>query len=118
MSYDTFNKSAGKPAGKATGQTDGKSQDDKIKLVQVQVEEVTNIMRDNVDKVIARGEDIDNVLAKAEQLDESSKHFYNSSSALRKKFCRRDLCQKVAVVLFILIVLLIIILSATKPWQH
>nr|CAD7578546.1 unnamed protein product [Timema californicum] len=44
---------------------------DKISQLQVQVDDVKRIMLDNVEKVMQRGEDLDNLLTKTESLESS-----------------------------------------------
>nr|CAD7448212.1 unnamed protein product [Timema bartmani] len=48
---------------------------DKISQLQVQVDDVKRIMLDNVEKVMQRGEDLDNLLTKTESLESSGGAF-------------------------------------------
>ncbi|RKP02738.1 hypothetical protein CXG81DRAFT_2580, partial [Caulochytrium protostelioides] len=54
--------------------------------VQAQVDDVIGIMQDNVSKVIARGEHLDTIQTKTENLQQSSVQFKQGATQVRRKF--------------------------------
>eukprot|EP00461_Guttulinopsis_vulgaris_P003230 UN03231 len=53
---------------------------DKMCKIQSQLDEVKDIMRQNIDEILKRGETLDGLLEKSSDLSESSKQFYEKSS--------------------------------------
>ena len=83
----------------------------KTKLVQEQVDEVVNIMQQNIDKVMERGEKLDDLHNKTEDLQQSSSQFKRNASTLRKKMWWKDMKLKLLIAAVIIIILVIIIVS-------
>jgi len=85
-----------------------------------EVSEVTALMKDNVEKVLERGERIDTLQSRSEDLESNSIRFKRSSSKLRKNMCLRNCrmnCIIALVVLGIIAVIVVIVLVETKPWN-
>jgi hypothetical protein len=78
---------------------------DKIQNTQNQVDNVVSVMRDNISKVIERGEKIDELEARSEKLNVNSLQFNRNASILKKLLCLKQTKQ----FLFILICFLIIV---------
>jgi synaptobrevin family protein YKT6 len=55
---------------------------DNLTMVKKDVDEVLQIMRQNIDLVLKRGEDLDSLIKKSDELSEASKGFYNKSKKL------------------------------------
>lgn len=89
---------------------------DKLSVARAEVEQVTTIVKDNIDKVLQRGEQIEILLQKSESLEESSIMFKNSSKELRLKMCKRNLCYGVVLLCFVIFIILLIIFI-TQPWK-
>ncbi|EFX72638.1 hypothetical protein DAPPUDRAFT_308102 [Daphnia pulex] len=62
----------------------GKFSNNKLKEVKSQVEEVTNVMKENVHKLFARGDQLDELNERSENLRSASDEFHTASSRLRK----------------------------------
>eukprot|EP01066_Platyproteum_vivax_P015798 Platyproteum_vivax@DN6933_c0_g1_i2.p1 len=60
---------------------------DKLTAVQSKVDQTQEIMRDNVQKLLKNGEDLEGLVAKSEDLSDKSKMFYKSSKKLKFKCC-------------------------------
>eukprot|EP00013_Stygamoeba_regulata_P026640 CAMPEP_0177648046 /NCGR_PEP_ID=MMETSP0447-20121125/10621_1 /TAXON_ID=0 /ORGANISM="Stygamoeba regulata, Strain BSH-02190019" /LENGTH=103 /DNA_ID=CAMNT_0019150665 /DNA_START=42 /DNA_END=353 /DNA_ORIENTATION=+ len=63
---------------------------DKVKKLNVQVDEVKGVLADNIDKAQARGDNIAAMSQKANQLDNDSKVFYREAKRLKCKACCRS----------------------------
>lgn len=80
---------------------------DKLDEVKEKVTEVTNVVKENVNKVIERGENLDSILVKTDHLNQNSEKFFKESRALKRKICMRRVkffaCLLLGVAIFILI---------------
>ncbi|KAI8143634.1 synaptobrevin-domain-containing protein, partial [Fennellomyces sp. T-0311] len=81
----------------------------KTQRVQAQVDEVVNIMQDNIDKVMQRGERLDDLRGKTEDLQATSHHFRRGANQVRKRMWWKDLKWKIIIAVTILVILGIII---------
>jgi t-SNARE complex subunit (syntaxin) len=68
---------------------------------------VTETARENVRKVVARGDGLDDLQHRAESLRQSAHHFDTNATRLRRKMC----WQSISLWIFLLIVLVIILLT-------
>ncbi|XP_064601975.1 vesicle-associated membrane protein 8-like isoform X2 [Liolophura sinensis] len=99
------------------------SRDSRSRLDQLdtEVSEVTSLLRNNVEKVMDRGERLDSLQERSEDLHANSVRFNNSSRHLKRKMCCKNvkmtICLIVIVVVVIAAITLIILLSV-KPWNH
>ncbi|CAO3649940.1 unnamed protein product [Mucor hiemalis] len=84
-------------------------QNNKTQKVQQQVDEVVNIMQDNIDKVMQRGERLDDLRGKTEDLQATSSHFRRGANQVRKRMWWKDLKWKIIIAVTILAILGIII---------
>ncbi|XP_064400047.1 vesicle-associated membrane protein 7-like [Halichondria panicea] len=83
---------------------------DKLGKLQTHVTAVKGVMKDNLDKVVLRGETLDDLEGRSEQLANSSTNFRHSAVKLRRKeLCRRNKwCCCVSSVVFIVLFLIIL----------
>ncbi|KAI8341658.1 synaptobrevin-domain-containing protein, partial [Chlamydoabsidia padenii] len=77
--------------------------------VQQQVDDVVNIMQDNIDKVMNRGERIDDLRDRAEDLNATAGNFKRGANQVRKRMWWKDLKWKIIIGTTILVILGIII---------
>ena len=82
----------------------------KLKLVQNQVNEVKNIMKDNVDKALQNVEDLDQLEDKSDQFEHQAKQFQKSATDVKKMMRCRNLKMIALIALVIIIILMIIII--------
>jgi len=86
---------------------------DKLDDVRLEVEAVKNVMIDNLEKVIKREENLNNISDKSEHLLEQSVKFNNGSKTLRKAMWwkNKKLTLMIGVVCFLIILLVIILVA-------
>ncbi|XP_038063677.1 vesicle-associated membrane protein 4-like [Patiria miniata] len=93
-------------------------QDPKIQHVQRQVEEVVDIMHDNIGKVLDRGERLEDLQEKSDDLAYSASMFRVSAKGLRSHFwwqeCKMRLLLLIVVVVILLIIFIPIIVKSTN----
>lgn len=88
---------------------------DKFTAINQSINEVTEVMRDNMDKVLQRGERIDNIHGKSEDLVNQAQTFESKANELKKKLCWRNAKLTIMVCLGVGVLILIIVMIACKP---
>jgi hypothetical protein len=83
--------------------------DDRLKTVQLRVDEVTNITRDNIIKSSNNIQNLDDLDSRSQVLYDSSNQFYDDARRTRRMMCFRSYKMLALVVLGVSIVLVIII---------
>ncbi|XP_043096363.1 vesicle-associated membrane protein 8 [Puntigrus tetrazona] len=90
------------------------SQDvDKVKSLQSQVDGVKDIMTQNVDRILARGERLDDLMGKSEDLQAGAQNFRHTSQKVARAYWWKNVKLIVLIVVIVLIIVLIIIFLAT-----
>ncbi|XP_062858219.1 vesicle-associated membrane protein 4 isoform X2 [Trichomycterus rosablanca] len=84
-------------------------QNDKIRHVQSQVDEVIDVMQENISKVIERGERLEDLQDKSESLSDNASAFSSRAKQLHRRMWWKDMKMKMIVALVVVILLLIII---------
>uniref|UniRef100_UPI0037E9BCB1 vesicle-associated membrane protein 8 n=1 Tax=Semicossyphus pulcher TaxID=241346 RepID=UPI0037E9BCB1 len=86
---------------------------DKVQTLRDQVDGVKNIMTQNVDRILARGERLDELMDKSEDLQAGAQHFKQTSQKVARTYWWKNVKLIVVIVVVIVIIVLIIILLAT-----
>ncbi|KAJ1091820.1 hypothetical protein NDU88_004935 [Pleurodeles waltl] len=86
---------------------------DRVRNLQSEVEGVKNIMSQNVDRILARGENLDNLRNKTEDLEASSEHFKTTSQKVARKYWWKNAKMIAIICVVVGIIVLFIILFAT-----
>ena len=91
--------------------------DDRVKILQNQVNDVTTIMMENVEKVLDRDVKLNKLQYDAEKLADESKKFEKKSRAIKNKmwcdYCKSKMCLAI-IIIIILLVIIAIIASVVK----
>ncbi|XP_064604659.1 vesicle-associated membrane protein 7-like [Liolophura sinensis] len=89
---------------------------DHISALRSQVDEVKDVMTQNIDKVLERGERLDDLMDKTEELEANSATFQRTAKRIRRKYWWKNtkmMLILVCVVLVVIVVLVIVILYST-----
>ncbi|XP_076848381.1 vesicle-associated membrane protein 8 [Brachyhypopomus gauderio] len=86
---------------------------DRVKSLQSQVDGVKDIMTQNVDRILARGERLDDLMDKSEDLQAGAQNFKHTSQKVARSFWWKNVKITVAIIVVVVIIILIIILLAT-----
>ncbi|CAI5783387.1 vesicle-associated membrane protein 8 [Podarcis lilfordi] len=86
---------------------------DKVKNLQNEVEGVKNIMTQNVERMLARGENLDHLRNKTEDLEATSEHFKTTSQKVARKYWWKNAKMIIIICVIVAIILILIILFAT-----
>ncbi|XP_029916634.1 vesicle-associated membrane protein 8 [Myripristis murdjan] len=86
---------------------------DKVQALRSQVDGVKDIMTQNVDRILARGERLDDLMGKSEDLQAGAQHFKQTSQKVARTYWWKNVKLIIVIVVIVLIIVLIIILLAT-----
>ncbi|XP_003974689.1 vesicle-associated membrane protein 8 [Takifugu rubripes] len=87
--------------------------EDKVQTLRDQVDGVKNIMTENVERILARGERLDDLMDKSEDLQAGAQHFKQTSQKVARSYWWKNVKLIVAIIIVVLVIVLIIILLAT-----
>uniref|UniRef100_A0A3P9H1X7 Si:ch73-234b20.5 n=1 Tax=Oryzias latipes TaxID=8090 RepID=A0A3P9H1X7_ORYLA len=86
----------------------------KLDQVQSQVNEVKDILKDNIDKVLERGDRLNELIDKTDDLQASADSFQKTSTRVARKYWWKNIKLMIIIGVVLLVVLILIILAATK----
>ncbi|KAG7318607.1 hypothetical protein KOW79_018362 [Hemibagrus wyckioides] len=86
---------------------------DRVKSLQSQVDGVKDIMTQNVDRILARGERLDDLMDKSEDLQAGAQNFKHTSQKVARAYWWKNVKLIVVMVVLVALVILIIVLLAT-----
>ncbi|XP_061448734.1 vesicle-associated membrane protein 8 [Rhineura floridana] len=86
---------------------------DRVKNLHSEVEGVKNIMTQNVERMLARGENLDHLRNKTEDLEATSEHFKTTSQKVARKYWWKNVKMIAIICVIVAIILVLIILLAT-----
>lgn len=87
--------------------------DDRVRNLQSEVEGVKNIMTQNVERILARGENLDQLRNKTEDLEATSEHFKTTSQKVARKFWWKNMKMIIIICVIVFIFILIVVLLST-----
>lgn len=90
----------------------------RLSKVKVQVSEVKGIMLDNIDKAIDRGEHIDVLVSRTEQLHDQAADFRTQGTRVRRRMWYQNMKARLIVGGIVVAVVLIVVLTACHDRCH
>lgn len=88
---------------------------DKITALNDDINQVVDVMMDNMDKVLARGERIDTLQGKSTTLADQAHTFQRKATQLKRMMCMKNFKLMIMIGVGIAIIVVIIVLVACKP---
>ncbi|XP_069781513.1 vesicle-associated membrane protein 8 isoform X1 [Narcine bancroftii] len=86
---------------------------DKLSNLQCQVDDVKGIMTQNIEKVLDRGEKLDDLIIKTDDLQATADSFQKTSTKIARKMWWRNKKMIIIIVVIVVAVVILIILFAT-----
>jgi vesicle-associated membrane protein 7 len=88
---------------------------DKITNLRNEIDEVKDVMMENIDRVLQRGEKLDALTDKSTRLAETAQDFHKSARTLKRAFCMKHAKIVALIVVIILIIIIVVLLIACNP---
>ncbi|MBN3300201.1 VAMP8 protein, partial [Amia calva] len=85
----------------------------KVKSLQSEVDGVKDIMTKNVERILERGERLDELMGKTEDLQAGAQNFKHTSTKVARSYWWKNVKMIAIIVIVVIIIILIIILLAT-----
>ncbi|CAI5448123.1 unnamed protein product [Caenorhabditis angaria] len=85
-------------------------QEVRINSLRAQVADVRNVMADNVERIMERGEQLENIARRTEDLQASSISFKSTARRVQQHFCQKNLKYTIILTLFFIAVIIAIVL--------
>ncbi|MCI4388389.1 hypothetical protein PGIGA_G00085350 [Pangasianodon gigas] len=85
----------------------------KLNQVQEQVNDVKVILKDNINKVLERGERLDDLIEKTDDLQVTADSFQKTSARVSRKYWWKNTKMMIIIGVVVFIIVLLIILLAT-----
>jgi len=88
----------------------------KVAVLRSQVNEVKEVMSDNIEKVMQRGENLDNLVTKTTDLEAGAAVFRDKTKIVRRKMWWKNTKMNIIIGVVVVVIILIIIVS-TVDWS-
>ncbi|EKV10005.1 V-SNARE, putative [Penicillium digitatum] len=112
--YDPYIPSGSTGASAATGQHGNQ----RTAALQAQIDDTVGVMRENINKVSQRGENLDSLQDKTDNLAVSAQGFRRGANRVRKDMWWKDMKMRVCLVICVIILLIVIIVPAVVATKH
>ncbi|ENH65535.1 vesicle-associated membrane protein 4 [Fusarium oxysporum f. sp. raphani 54005] len=100
------------PSGQAGAQQQGAGGNARTQALQAQIDDTVGVMRDNINKVSQRGERLDALQDKTDNLAVSAQGFRRGANRVRKQMWWKDMKMRMCLIIGIIILLVIIIVPS------
>ncbi|KAJ5180115.1 Synaptobrevin [Penicillium capsulatum] len=104
--YDPYIPAGGAGAGGASNQQNGNQ---RTAALQAQIDDTVGVMRENINKVSQRGERLDSLQDKTDNLAVSAQGFRRGANRVRKDMWWKDMKMRVCLIIVVIILLVVII---------
>jgi len=113
--YDPYLPRNGSSSTPAAGPSQGNS---KTAAIQAQIDDTVGIMRENITKVAERGERLEALQDKTDNLAVSAQGFRRGANRVRKNMWWKDMKMRIIIGTSILIIVVIIVVSIVRATNH
>jgi len=86
--------------------------------LQAQIDDTVGVMRENINKVSQRGERLDSLQDKTDNLAVSAQGFRRGANRVRKQMWWKDMKMRICIIVGIIILLVVIIVPAVVATKH
>jgi len=114
--YDPYIPSGGAPAAGAGAAPQAGNQ--RTAALQAQIDDTVGVMRENINKVSQRGERLDSLQDKTDNLAVSAQGFRRGANRVRKQMWWKDMKMRMCLIGGIVILLIVIIVPAVVASKH
>jgi len=90
----------------------------RTQALQAQIDDTVGVMRDNINKVSQRGERLDALQDKTDNLAQSAQGFRRGANRVRKQMWWKDMKMRMCLIAGVIILILIIVIPAVVATRH
>ena len=91
---------------------------EKLRLVQKEVDATKDIMMKNMEDVIKRGDNLEELQRTTDQLQKASVTFERKAKETKRTMCMKN-CKMTAIIIgVVLVIIALIVLFVVKPWDN
>ncbi|EEA22671.1 Vesicle membrane receptor protein (v-SNARE) [Talaromyces marneffei ATCC 18224] len=114
--YDPYIPAGGAaPGGSAAAAPSGNQ---RTAALQAQIDDTVGVMRENINKVSQRGERLDSLQDKTDNLAVSAQGFRRGANRVRKQMWWKDMKMRVCLVIVVIILIIVIVVPAVVATKH
>ncbi|KAJ5141693.1 uncharacterized protein N7443_006406 [Penicillium atrosanguineum] len=108
------------PAGAngATAASSSENGNQRTAALQAQIDDTVGVMRENINKVSQRGERLDSLQDKTDNLAVSAQGFRRGANRVRKQMWWKDMKMRVCLVILVVVLLVVIIVPVVVKTSH
>jgi len=106
------------PSGGQGGAGVGNAGNTRTAALQAQIDDTVGVMRENINKVSQRGEQLDSLQDKTDNLAVSAQGFRRGANRVRKQMWWKDMKMRMCLIAGIIILLIVIIVPAVVATTH
>ncbi|KAJ7054132.1 synaptobrevin-domain-containing protein [Mycena amicta] len=114
--YDPYLPRNGSAGGPSAGGSQGGNA--KTAAIQAQIDDTVGIMRENITKVAERGERLDALQDKTDNLAVSAQGFRRGANRVRKNMWWKDMKMRIIIGAAIAVIIIIVVVSVVKATKH
>jgi len=113
--YDPYIPAGGAPAAGSTQNAPGNQ---RTAALQAQIDDTVGVMRENINKVSQRGENLNSLQDKTDNLAVSAQGFRRGANRVRKQMWWKDMKMRMCLIIGIVILLVVIIVPSVVATRH
>ncbi|GAB7346639.1 hypothetical protein MBLNU459_g1773t1 [Dothideomycetes sp. NU459] len=106
------------PSGQSGGSSAGRDGNQRTAALQAEIDSTVNVMRNNINKVSERGERLDSLQDKTDNLAVSAQGFRRGANRVRKQMWWKDMKMRMCLIVGIIILLIVIIVPSVIATKH
>eukprot|EP01011_Urceolus_sp_BLP5_P007702 TRINITY_DN79_c0_g1_i1.p1 TRINITY_DN79_c0_g1~~TRINITY_DN79_c0_g1_i1.p1 ORF type:complete len:207 (+),score=50.68 TRINITY_DN79_c0_g1_i1:54-674(+) len=88
---------------------------DQLSALQNEIDEVKDVMMENIDRVLQRGEKLDHLADQSNILASNAADFHRSARTLKRHFLMKNLKLTILIIVIVAVIIIIIVLVACNP---
>jgi len=96
----------------------GQASNNRTAALQAEIDSTVGIMRDNINKVSERGERLDSLQDKTDNLAVSAQGFRRGANRVRKQMWWKDMKMRMCIIAAVIILLLVVIVVPIVTTKH
>ncbi|OXV09282.1 hypothetical protein Egran_02954 [Elaphomyces granulatus] len=102
----------------AGGSSNNQAGNQRTAVLQAQIDDTVGVMRENINKVSQRGERLDSLQDKTDNLAVSAQGFRRGANRVRKEMWWKDVKMRICLIVVVILLILVIVIPAVVATRH